>query len=299
MWSLFFLAALALAISGYIRPRLDLGGKLLRRTRLHYYAQAGVKQMMLQIEKDSTDLYDCFSDTWSTEGGLLKGKGLSGGTFRVELVDEERKINVNKAPYDVLKNFFEIVGEESSQDAEDLADSVIDWRDEDDDVRDNGAEDGYYSIRRPGYDCKNADFEILEELLLVKGMTRKIFDKVKEKITVYGEGRININTTDKFVLMSLGMSEELAEKIIGFRGEGNVFEIAEEIASTLNESEELSLSSEEIAEINKIFGRGFFSVRSDNFIGTSVGNIENRADSAKIIFVYNRDNRKIKYWREG
>jgi general secretion pathway protein K len=295
LWSLFFLSALALAISAYIRPRLDLGGRLLRKTRAHYSAASGVKRAMLEIEKDGTELYDCMSDTW---GDVSEGS-IGGSTFSVELVDEERKININKAPYDVLKDFFEIVGETSSQDAEDLADSLIDWRDEDDDARDNGAEDGYYSMRRPGYDCKNADFELPEELLAVKGMTRELFGKVKDRITVYGEGGVNINTTDGLVLRSLGMSEELAAKVIDFRDKGgNIFEDAGKIASALNESEDLSLSSGEASEITKIFARGFFAVRSANFTGYSVGRIENRADSAKIAFVYDRDEKTIKYWRE-
>jgi general secretion pathway protein K len=168
LWSLFFLSALSLAISGYIRPRLDLGSRLLRRTKMHYYAKAGIKQAMLKIEKDDTPLHDCLDDGWNTDSALERTE-VEDGIFAVELVDEERKINVNTAPYDILKKFFEIAGQTSSEDAGDLADSIIDWRDEDDDTRDDGAEDGYYSMLKPGYDCKNSDFEIIEELLLVKG----------------------------------------------------------------------------------------------------------------------------------
>ena len=57
--------------------------------------------------------------------------------------------------------------------------------------------------------------EVLDELLLVKGVTRDIFDKVKDRVTVYGTGQVNINTAGMRVLQSLGMSEELAEKIRG------------------------------------------------------------------------------------
>ena len=43
--------------------------------------------------------------------------------------DEERKINVNTATAEVLNDFFELVVETSSQEAADISDSIVDWRD--------------------------------------------------------------------------------------------------------------------------------------------------------------------------
>lgn len=298
VWVLFFLSALVLAINAYIRPRIGLGGKLLNRAKAHYYAEAGVKQAMLELEKDDTDLYDCLSDGWSVNTNAFGEKKITGGIFRFKLVDEERKININKAPRDVLKNLFEIVGGEDSQAAEALADSIIDWRDEDDDASPSGAENGYYSMLRPGYNCKNADFDIAEELLVVKGMTRKIFDKVKERITVYSEGPVNINTADKLVLMSLGMGDELAEKVLNFRDvDGNIFDDDGGVADSLNQSE--NLSAEDVVAIDTILSKNLFSVFSYNFSGHASGKAEGRPDLLEITFVYNRDEKSIKYWREN
>lgn len=303
LWSLFFLSALALAIDGYIRPRLDLGARLLRKARVHYYAEAGVKEAMLIIGKDAEAEYDCLNDAWCGAGGNPEKTLPGGGAFTLELIDEERKVNINKASYDTLKNLFEIAGEVSSQDAEDLADSVIDWRDEDDDARDNGAEDGYYSIRHPGYDCKNKDFELLEELLLVKGMDRDVLDKVRSRITVHGQGAVNINTADAFIFECLGMTEELAGKIISIRGAGaadHIFDNTGEILEDIKDFEEegLDLSAEEISQLNKVLAKGLFGTRSDNFLGRAVGKLQNRPDSASITFVYDRNEKKIKYWKE-
>ena len=52
---------------------------------------------------------------------------------------------------------------------QELPDSVFDWKDEDADVEFEGAEDEYYLNLPTPYRCKNANFETVEELLLVKG----------------------------------------------------------------------------------------------------------------------------------
>jgi len=303
LWSLFFLAALALAIDSYVRPRLNLGGRLLREARIHYYAVAGVKQAMLELERDDTELYDSFNDSYYIDKQELEKK-LDGGEFKVRLTDESGKINLNKATKDILVNILEIFAETSSGEAEELSDSILDWRDEDDDVRDNGAEDGYYSMHHPGYECKNADFELIEELLLVKNMTTEIFDKIKPRVTVYGEGTVNINVVDAAMLECLGMSEGLASKIISYRGGigdeygivDHVFERAGDIIIKLQD--EYTLSTSEINEINKIYAKGLFGVRSDVYSGVSQGKIAGRDDLSVINFVYDRAQRRMKFWRE-
>src|SRR5207302_1022705 len=52
---------------------------------------------------------------------------------------------------------------------DDVADSILDWLDPDDDPRPNGAESNYYSAL--GYSAKNGPMDSLDELLMVKGVT--------------------------------------------------------------------------------------------------------------------------------
>ncbi|MFO0943799.1 MAG: type II secretion system protein GspK [Pirellulales bacterium] len=56
----------------------------------------------------------------------------------------------------------------------DLADSILDWLDEDDDMREYGAEYDYYAGMQPAYKPANGPMESIEQLLLVKGMTPQI-----------------------------------------------------------------------------------------------------------------------------
>ena len=77
------------------------------------------------------------------------------------MVDEGAKLNINTASAEMLLNLGV---------PQDLAYSIVDWRDQDSTPGDDGAEDEYYtSLPGTPYNCKNARFEALEELLLVRG----------------------------------------------------------------------------------------------------------------------------------
>lgn len=55
-----------------------------------------------------------------------------------------------------------------------IADSILDWIDEDSSSRDQGAEEEYYDSLNPGYQPRNAVPLSLDELLLVKDVTRDL-----------------------------------------------------------------------------------------------------------------------------
>ncbi len=54
---------------------------------------------------------------------------------------------------------------------EDIADAILDWLDDDDEIREYGAELEYYSGLDPPYAPRNGPLETVEELLLVRGVT--------------------------------------------------------------------------------------------------------------------------------
>lgn len=85
-------------------------------------------------------------------------------------LDEASKLNINSVPIEILENLPMITPE--------FAAAIIDWRDEDDDVTDNGAEASAYGLQTPAYSIKNAPFESLEELRMVYGATTEM---------IYGE----------------------------------------------------------------------------------------------------------------
>jgi len=112
-----------------------------------------------------------------------------------------------------------------------LVPAVIDWTDPDDQItilpfvsRDNtGAESNYYEKSPLPRQCNNQALASIEELLLIKDITPKILhdreNPLSDHITVYGDGKIDINTASSLVIQSLSQYIEpaLAQMIIDQR----------------------------------------------------------------------------------
>jgi hypothetical protein len=164
---------------------------------------------------------------------LPERKGdLGRGSFEYTITDEDGKLNINNATQVQLKAVFLESGVEV-EDVDEIVDSILDWIDTNDLHRLNGAEEDYYQSLDQPYSCKDAPFETIEELLLVKGMTPEIFfgshavksepEETEEEeprysgvanlLTVVGSGKININTSPEPVLVSV-LGSAVANNII-------------------------------------------------------------------------------------
>ena len=90
-----------------------------------------------------------------------------------------------------------------------IVDAIKDWLDKDEEVTGLGAESSYYRSLANPYAAKNGFLDCIDELLMVKGVTKELYygtketPALKECLTVYGEGAININTAPKLVLRAL------------------------------------------------------------------------------------------------
>ena len=291
-----------MAINAYVRAQLSVSFRVKNRTVVYYLAESGVKKVIREITGHLL-FYDTLNEFVPSQEEKFNIAGFEDCSYSYELADEERKVNINKASFDVLKRFFEIVALVAPAEADRLAASVMDWRELGERPRELGAKSGYYQALNPPYPCKQGDFEVLEELLLVKGVTPEIFSKIKDRTTVYGEGAVNINTADKLVLKSLGINDNLADTVIDFRNgpdglaatsDDNFFSYAGNIVESLNSFEKIT--PEESAQLTNIVNAGLLGVSSDNFRGLSTG--KNSGDHISIDFVFD-SNKKIKFWRAG
>ena len=84
--------------------------------------------------------------------------------------------------------------------------AIQDWVDADTDTRfPNGAEDDYYTSLHPAYRAANRPFASPRELLLVKGVTVEMYQKLAPFIVCLPKTTpLNVNTASKELLMSLG-----------------------------------------------------------------------------------------------
>ena len=169
---------------------------------------------------------------------------LSGvGDYAYRIVDEESKFNLKDNGRKELVRFFRASGHSLGTERDTLVDSILDWQDPNDLHRLNGAEDDYYQSLTPPYHAKNAKFDSAEELLLVRGMSTRLFygsarrkkGRVADMVTVYGSS-VNRNTAPPEVLKGVLGNDEAQEVIdaresspvTGSRGRSSYFTIIAE-----------------------------------------------------------------------
>lgn len=343
LWVLFFLTSLAMAVGVHVSGNLILAARLKTGTTAYYLAKAGVERVILEIGRNS-NAWDNLTELWCDNEEIFKDVRLGDGSFCVScsytllpgqvvtnygVIDEERKININKASCSLLKSLIEIAGELDSMTALEISSSIIDWRDENDEVSQGGAENSYYTQLNQPYSCHNGEFQSLHELLMVKGVWQEIFFKLKPYMTIYGTGRVNINTADPVVLRCLADSygsadrsicESLVMKIVRFREAGSFFKesSASAIIGQLNEllgllPAENSLLSEMAKDLTnrstcfRGIARGKVAEheRADLFSGGAVsafaGSVTGKSEPSAerwIEFVFDRERGMMLYWHE-
>jgi len=323
LWVLGFLTILVVNLGFLVRSQLQFADHLQDRLKMYYLARAGIERAVAELSADESKSYDALNEPWANNEKLFKDYSFGGGFITISYdpgslegeekmvlygaMDESSKIDINSAPSDILITLLERIGQVETEEAIDIARAIIDWRDQDIALSPGGAEDEYYLGLSSPYKCKNGKFQILQELLLVKGLTPEIFSAIKGVITVYGTEQVNINTASFSCLYALGLSSSLCERIIEFR------QGSDEIAGTEDDyifksPVELmnigSLFTEEATQINSLISRNMLTVRSSIFRVNSLGILKNARGprSRGVVCVLKRQENKgakILYWHEN
>jgi general secretion pathway protein K len=253
LWVLTLLSVIAGQFCHAMRTEVNITRNFKESTQAYYVARAGMSRTLTELIRNQ--IFPDENEFEAIEGEEPKQRlrinvenpeeEFKGGKFSVWIENESGKINLNGADRNVLMMMLN--GLELDEDEkETIVDSILDWRDSDDLHRLNGAESDYYQSLENPYECKNADFDSIEELLLVKGVTSEIFYGGLESIvTVQGVvsgatppgagsrpkprapgvrmsagSKININAAPHHVLLVLPlMTEEIAAEIQKFRAE--------------------------------------------------------------------------------
>ena len=205
--------------------------------KLVYIAKSGFYGAVAMLSNSENDYFTLRDDWAHMEKISMQSNALfNNGYFSVVIEDETGKIPLNKLAFDneYYKMLIRLLQQPEfgldERKAAEIADSIVDWIDTDDNVTEYGAENSYYASQVPSYEAKNAPLDCIEELLMIKGVTKEIFYGTKEKpslaqyVTVDSDGAINVNTAPKMVLRSLadGISSEIADKMDDYRTkEGN------------------------------------------------------------------------------
>lgn len=229
LWVLTILMVIVLSFSFMARTETHATLAFKERMEKKFLAEAGIQRGIQEIlyMKQNIQLAQLEgSDLWKTDGTPYSGR-LGDGDYEVRITDESGKIDINTlndTSAIILRALLKNLGVQD-EDTETIVDSILDWKDADDLVRINGAESNFYMSLPNPYKAKNANFDTLEELLLLKGVTYDIFfgsegeKGLVDFITINsGTNLVNVNAAPKEVLMSApGITPEMADAIISYR----------------------------------------------------------------------------------
>ncbi len=264
LWVLTLLSVIAGQFCHAMRTEINITRNFAEETKAYYIAKAGLNIALAELIRSQTrpgtqgaeglpfqrDGNNRLFPSKKAKGSLASGEKKSenadtenetvfwrisaeippvpfaDGNFTVHIDNESGKIDINRADERMLKMILTSFDLEEKTVAI-VTDSILDWRDADDLHRLNGAEDKYYQSLPNPYSAKNGNFDSVEELLLVRGMTSEIFyGGLKEMLTVHSDtargeaNRINVNAASEKMLRALpGMTEELADAIADYRKE--------------------------------------------------------------------------------
>lgn len=326
LWSLGLLTVFAIQMGVNVRQKITLVSRLEKRNHLQFIVEGGI-QKAIAILNDELDQEEYHYSAESkalrhnnkeqfdkNEMGIgffeVSYKCFDGPTMDLEkkygIIDEESKINLNGVAEDVLSSLVEYAVQLDPMDAKKLARAIIDWREYGESEIVGFFSDDYYDNLEYPYPAKNSDFEIIDELLLVKNMNEDIFKKLLPYLTVYGDGRVNINTVSKIVLKALGLDAVLIEKISFVRRgpdgvdsteDDYVFQNPGTISGEL--AQLVELKEDELLQIYQLVVDKKLSTYSYFYWIKSTGQLTTSAAKKTIDCIYDTKARKIKYWREG
>ncbi len=222
LWVLVFLTVIVTEFSASMRTETNITRNFKVESESYYLALAGIEKAKEEImspsivqclDEKGNITFKKIEDTKEKDKGSIQREDLKleKWTYSYVIIDEESKLNLNTATPDMLKRLFSATGVKDKA-LDTIVDSIIDWRDPDNLKQLNGAEEDYYRSLQEPYSSKDRNFDTVEELLLVKGMTQEIlygssekksedlFKGVSQFLTVKSTGMININTAPKEVL---------------------------------------------------------------------------------------------------
>ena len=189
--------------------RMELKAEMLARSGIE------VARMELILHTQSPDSgFDAPNQLWATNYEMYVDHELGEGTFNVTVTDEESKIPIDSATDEQLKRLMDLLGVDPS-DGDVIVDSILDWREAGDLARLNGAKNDYYLSLSPPYHCKNATLDRVEELLLIRGVTKQIYEGkpattdepaipgLRDIVTTMSSGQVNVNTASSIVLQAI------------------------------------------------------------------------------------------------
>ncbi|RKY37332.1 MAG: hypothetical protein DRP78_01385 [Candidatus Omnitrophota bacterium] len=238
LWVMFFLSVSAITLAFKNRVNIRLRSLSNEKMRMLNFSKEACNRALAVLADDDHN-FDCLADLWNENFSLQKDTGL----LSYKVIDEDSFININTVPELVLRNIMIIFPDIGGE----VIDKII--------------------ASRP--------FNLEREVIDTAGVDKNLFygddtaynPGLKDLITVFSDGKLNVNTASRNVLMLVPtMNESAADAIIGWRKD-NPFKDSAMLSADLSA---LGLSAVQVSELVSL-----------SKISSSVFRIKTEAVSAK------------------
>jgi hypothetical protein len=223
------LATLVVQFNYSSQVELELARSYVESIQAAYLAEAGVHVALALLSTDDSG-NDSLEDQWAQAIPYIP---LEEGYVLLAIEDNNRRLNVNRLVNQgndqvdtILVGIFEqLLTQLGRSDAVALADSLIDWLDQNDQVTGDGAEEDYYRNLDPPVEIADRPLLNAAELGLVKGFDNQLLyggeevPGLLELVTTTGDGIFNVNTVDPspekypWILTSLVATDQQGQEV--------------------------------------------------------------------------------------
>lgn len=202
LWVLTLLAIMAGSFSVSMRRETAIIRGIKDNAQATALAEAGlaIAQMRL-LEKES-------ALRWLANGSIYQldfPEGLAGepGSVRIKILAEAGKIDINQADQILLQSLMSHAPADAALQTK-LVNAILDWRDDDDLVRVDGAEAKEYAEAGLGYKPANKPFKTIEDLQRVLNMNAQVYQWLEDLVTVHsGQKQVDARLASREVLQVL------------------------------------------------------------------------------------------------
>lgn len=209
LWALLLLGTLGMSFAFAMRMEATAARNSLDGARAYYQARTGINRVVALLSSAALDNVLRVPITGGEEDA----------SYEARIASEGGKIDINLVAEETLKEILR-KGGLSPEEAESVGDSILDWRDEDDVPRANGAESPFYAALPRPVKPRNGRLAAVDELLAVKGVTPDLYGRFLSRVfTVHGNSlSVDINDAPVEVLRLLpGFTPEAAAAVVSRR----------------------------------------------------------------------------------
>ena len=166
LWTMVLLALLASQVTGAGRAETRLSAALREGAQLQAAADAAIQETIWHM-------LDGGGDYWPA-GAMVRVLDEAAGRVTVTVTDERGKLDLNQAPPALLQALFAVLGADRTT-AQTLANAIAEWRSQQTTGNDDTQASATYRMQGRAWGPPGQEFQRLDELQLVLGMTPALY----------------------------------------------------------------------------------------------------------------------------